>query len=74
MIVELGVGLLAVGALGYTIHWQRKRMELVKIHKKQIERLKWLKRNLERDKQMWLHNFGINIISLLFGKAEPEVS
>jgi len=52
MIVELGVGLLAVGALGYTIHWQRKRMELVKIHKKQMERLKWLKRNLEREKQM----------------------
>jgi len=50
MIVELGVGLIAVGALGYTIHWQRKRMELVKIHKKQIERLKWLKRNLEREK------------------------
>jgi len=52
MIVELGVGLLAVGALGYTIHWQRKRMELVKIHNKQMERLKWLKRNLGREKQM----------------------
>ena len=50
MIVELGVGLIAVGALGYTIHWQRKRMKWVRAHEKQIERLKWLKRNLERKK------------------------
>jgi len=52
MIVELGVGLLAVGALGYTIHWQRKRMKWVRAREKQMKRLKWLKRKFERDKQM----------------------
>jgi len=50
VVVELGVGLIAIGALGYTIHWQRKRMKLVKIREKQIKRLKWLKRTLEREK------------------------
>jgi len=50
MLGEFGVGLLAIGALGYTIHWQRKRMKWVKVRKKQMERLKWLKRNLERKK------------------------
>ncbi|MBA7502310.1 hypothetical protein ES706_00894 [subsurface metagenome] len=55
MIVELGVGLLAIGALGYTIHWQRKRMKmerikLVRTREKQIKRLKRLKRELERKK------------------------
>ena len=50
MIVELGVGLLAIGALGYTIHWQRKRMKWMRAREKQIKRLKWLKRNLEREK------------------------
>jgi len=50
VVVELGVGIVAIGALGYTIHWQRKRMKLVKIREKQIKRLKRLKRTLEREK------------------------
>lgn len=31
MIIELGVGILAVGALGYATYWQRKRMKLARI-------------------------------------------
>ena len=50
MIVELGVGLLAIGALGYTIHWQRERMKLVRIREKQMKRLKRLKKKFEREK------------------------
>ncbi len=50
VVVELGVGIVAIGALGYTIHWQRKRMKLVRTREKQIERLKRLKRTLEREK------------------------
>lgn len=50
VVVELGVGIVAIGALGYTIHWQRKRMKWVRAHEKQIERLKRLKRTLEREK------------------------
>ncbi len=50
VVVELGVGIVAIGALGYTIHWQRERMKLVRTREKQIERLKRLKRTLEREK------------------------
>ncbi len=56
MIIELGVGLIALGALGYTIHWQmkrmklvRERMKLVRAHEKQMERLKSLKKEFERE-------------------------
>ena len=49
MIVELGVGILAICVLGYAIHWQRERVRLAKvrwtkIHKKQVKRLKLLKK------------------------------
>jgi len=50
VVVELGVGIVAIGALGYTIYWQRKRMKLVRTREKQIKRLKRLKRTLEREK------------------------
>ena len=49
MIAELGVGILAICMLGYAIHWQRERVRLAKvrwakIHKKQLKRLKLLKK------------------------------
>lgn len=50
VVVELGVGIVAIGALGYTIYWQRERMKLVRTREKQIKRLKRLKRTLEREK------------------------
>ena len=50
MIVELGVGILAIGALGYSIHWYRKRMKWARIRKEQVQKLKLLKRISKRGK------------------------
>ncbi len=53
MIVELGVGILAVGALvavGYTVHQHKKRAKWVKIREGQLRRLKKLKRKFEEEK------------------------
>lgn len=47
MIVELGVGLFAIGTLGYAIYWRRERMKWARTHEKQMKRLKWLKRELK---------------------------
>lgn len=48
MIVELGIGVLTVGALGYMIYWQRKRVKLAKMREEQARKLKRLKREFER--------------------------
>ena len=50
--IELGVGVLTIGALGYAIHWRRERMKWGRIRKKQMKRLRWVKKKLEREKQM----------------------
>ena len=48
MIVELGVGIFTVGALGYATYWYRKRVKLARmprrarIREEQVKRLKWL--------------------------------
>lgn len=51
MIIELGVGLLAVGtlgAVGYAVHWKRERARWAKIREGQLRRLKRLKKKFER--------------------------
>lgn len=48
MIVELGVGFLAVGAAGYAIHRYRKHVKWARIREEEVERLEWLKREMER--------------------------
>ena len=52
MIVELGVGLFAVGVLGYAIYWRREQMKWGRIREKQMKRLKWVKKELERERQV----------------------
>lgn len=47
MIVELGVGIFAIGAVGYAIYWQRRRAMWAKIREDQLKRLKWLKKKFE---------------------------
>ncbi len=48
MIVELGVGLFAVGAVGYAVYWQRRRARWArmprwaKTREERVKRLKWL--------------------------------
>ena len=48
MIVELGVGILAIGALGYSIYGYRKRMKCARIRKEQVQKLKLLKKISKR--------------------------
>lgn len=51
MIVELGVGLLAVGALGavgYAVHWEGERARWAEIREGQLEKLKLLKEKGEK--------------------------
>lgn len=48
MIVELGVGILAIGALGYSIHGYRKRMKCARMRKEQVQKLKLLKKTSKR--------------------------
>ena len=43
MMVEIVVGLLAVGAVGYAIHWQRERAKWARIREGQMKKLKLLK-------------------------------
>jgi len=49
-LVELGVGILSIGMAGYIIYWYRGRVKWARIRAKQLKRLKWLKRKLEREK------------------------
>ena len=51
MIVELGVGILAICVLGYAIHWQREQVKLAKIREKQLKILKWLKKEIWKEKK-----------------------
>jgi len=48
MIAELGVGILAIGALGYSIHEYRKRMKCTRMRKEQVQKLKLLKKISKR--------------------------
>ena len=48
MMVEIVVGLLAVGALGYAVHWRRERAKWAEIREGQLEKLKLLKEMGER--------------------------
>ena len=50
MIVELGVGLLAIGGVGYAIHWQRERAKMAKLRKEGWNRIKLLKK-IERENE-----------------------
>ncbi len=57
MIVELGVGILAICAVGCTVHWHRRRMrgkreqaERDRMREEQLEKLKRLKRKFEEEK------------------------
>ena len=54
MIVELGVGILAIGTAWYTIHWHRRRKreqaERDRMREEQLEKLKQLKRKFEEEK------------------------
>lgn len=53
MIIELGVGILAVGALsavGYAVHWHRKRAKWTMIREGQLRRLKRIKEKFEGEK------------------------
>ena len=47
MIVELGVGIFAIGAVGYAIYWQRRQARWAKMREEQLRRLKWLKKKFE---------------------------
>lgn len=42
MIVELGAGILAIGALGYAIYWQRRQARWARIREERVKKLKWL--------------------------------
>lgn len=42
MIVELGVGFLAVCAVGYAIHWHKERVKWARLRGEWLERLKKL--------------------------------
>ena len=50
MIVEIVVGLLAICAAGYAVHWHRRRAKWAKIREGQLRRLKRLKRKFEEEK------------------------
>lgn len=53
MIVELGAGILAIGALGYAIHWQRRQARWariprwVRIREERVKKLKWLGNHID---------------------------
>jgi len=49
MIVELGVGVLAICAAGYAVHWHR-RAKWAKIREAQLENLKKIKRKFEEER------------------------
>lgn len=56
MIVELGVGLFAVGAVGYAVYWQMRRARWAKMPrwaKTREERVKRLKRLGNRIDSLW---------------------
>ncbi len=56
MIVELGVGILAVGAVGYAVYWQTRRARWAKMPrwaKAREERSKRLKRIGDRIDSLW---------------------
>lgn len=48
VIAGFGVAVLAVGALGYAIRRHRENVKWAAIREKQVERLKWLKRKMEK--------------------------
>ena len=50
MIVEFGVVILAICAVGYAVHWYRERVKWARIHEEQLRRLEWLKRKFKRGK------------------------
>ena len=57
MIVELGVGVLAICAAGYAVHWHRRRAkekreqaEQDRAREGQLKKLKRLKRKVEEEK------------------------
>ena len=51
MIVELGVGLLAIGAVGYAIHWQRERAKMDRLREEGLSRIKLLKEKIEGENE-----------------------
>ncbi len=54
MIVELGVGILAICAAGYAVHWHRRRKreqaERDRMRGEQLRKLKRIKRKFEEEK------------------------
>lgn len=50
MIVEFGVGILAICAAGYAVRRYRRRAKWTKIREEQLRKLKRLKRKFEEEK------------------------
>ncbi len=50
MIVELGVGILAICAVGYAVRRYRRRAKWAKIREEQLGKLKRIKRKFEEEK------------------------
>ncbi len=49
MIVEIGVVVLAIGAVTYAVHWHRRRAKWAKIREGQLRRLRRLQRKFEEE-------------------------